>query len=59
MADNENIKPRVSFCMTTYKRPEILKATLGMISQQTFTDFEVIISDNDVDNSDDSHHSSL
>lgn len=39
--------PLVSFCFTTYKRPEYLKKTLRSILVQTFQDFEIIISDND------------
>jgi glycosyltransferase involved in cell wall biosynthesis len=41
--------PQVSFCMTTYKRGEILLDTLKSIQRQTVPDFEVIISDNDVE----------
>jgi len=44
-------KPWVSFCMSTYMRPGFLKHTLHSILQQTFTDFEVIVSDNDPQNS--------
>lgn len=39
--------PWVSFCISTYKRPEILYTQLLLISKQTFTCFEVIVSDND------------
>ena len=38
---------RVSFCMSTYKRPKFLEDQISCILQQTFTDFELIISDND------------
>lgn len=47
---NSNIKgntPWVTFCMTTYKRPGYLKQQIATILQQTFQDFNVIISDND------------
>ncbi len=44
-------KPWVSFCMSTYKRPVFLKQTLNSILRQTFTDFEIIVSDNDPENS--------
>jgi len=44
-----NNTPLVSFCMSTYKRGEILYETLMSIKRQTYTNFEVIISDNDVD----------
>jgi len=39
--------PWVTFCMTTYKRPEFLRNQLISLSKQTFTNFLVIISDND------------
>ena len=41
--------PLISFCLTTYKRGEILKNTLESIQRQDFDDYEVIVSDNDVD----------
>lgn len=41
-------QPWVTFCMTTYKRPEFLKQQLQSLAKQTFTDFQVIISDNDM-----------
>ena len=41
--------PWVSFCMSTYRRPALLKTQLSSILQQTFTNFEVVISDNDPD----------
>jgi len=44
-------KPWVSFCMSTYKRPVFLKHTLQSILAQTFSDFEVIVSDNDPERS--------
>lgn len=45
-----NVKlPWVSFCMSTYKRPTLLKKQLSIILEQTFGDFEVVISDNDPD----------
>jgi glycosyltransferase involved in cell wall biosynthesis len=43
--------PLLSFCLTTYKRGEILKHTLESIQRQDFEDFEVIVSDNDVEES--------
>jgi glycosyltransferase involved in cell wall biosynthesis len=39
--------PLVSFCVSTFKRGETLKETLQTIQRQTFSDFEVIVSDND------------
>lgn len=47
MADNTKPIPWVSFCMSTYKRPEFLQKQLQNIALQTFSNFEVIISDND------------
>ena len=40
-------KPFASFCFSTYKRPSYLKSTLESIRLQQFTDYEVIVSDND------------
>jgi|SRR5690348_13174705 len=42
-------KPWVTFCMTTYKRPEFLYNQLLSLQKQTFTNFKIIISDNDID----------
>lgn len=39
--------PWVSFCMSTYKRPAMLREQIHVILQQTFKDFEIVISDND------------
>ena len=41
-------QPWVTFCMTTYKRPDFLKNQLSELLKQTFTDFAIIIHDNDV-----------
>jgi len=43
--------PLVSFCFTTYKRKDFLKQTLKSILIQSFQDYEVIVSDNDPDQS--------
>jgi glycosyltransferase involved in cell wall biosynthesis len=43
----ERGQPWVSFCMTTYKRPEFLKEQLQTILKQSFQDFTIIVSDND------------
>jgi len=43
--------PKISFCFTTYKRSDILKSTLESIKIQTFSDYEVIVSDNDPEGS--------
>ncbi|MGH2553167.1 MAG: glycosyltransferase family 2 protein, partial [Chitinophagaceae bacterium] len=40
-------RPFVSFCFTTFQRPDFLKTTLQSILDQTCSDFEVIVSDND------------
>lgn len=39
--------PKVSFCFTTYKRHDYLRTTLESVKNQTISDFEVIVSDND------------
>ena len=44
-------KAWVSFCISTYKRPELLKQQLTLLLTQTFTDFNIIVSDNDPDSS--------
>lgn len=41
----------VSFCMSTYKRPVLLEKQLNFLLQQSFKDFEIVISDNDPDES--------
>lgn len=43
--------PKVSFCFTTYKRHDYLIDTLKSVQNQTFQDFEVIVSDNDPEQS--------
>jgi glycosyltransferase involved in cell wall biosynthesis len=43
--------PLVSFCFTTYKRHDYLKSTLESVRRQTFANFEVIVSDNDPEQS--------
>ena len=43
--------PFVSFCFTTYKRHNHLHSTLISIRNQTFDNYEVIVSDNDPDQS--------
>ena len=35
--------PKVSICIPTYKRPELLKVALDSCLAQTFKDFEVVI----------------
>ncbi|TXI35147.1 MAG: glycosyltransferase family 2 protein [Niabella sp.] len=39
----------VSFCVSTYKRPEILREQLKRILKQDYKHFEIIVSDNDPD----------
>jgi glycosyltransferase involved in cell wall biosynthesis len=43
--------PKVSICIPTYKQVEYLRKTLNSVREQTFTDYELIVSD---DSSDDS-----
>ena len=38
--------PRVSVCIPAYNRKDMLRATLWSVLQQSFRDFEVIVSDN-------------
>jgi glycosyltransferase involved in cell wall biosynthesis len=49
MQDKE--QPLVSFCMSTYKRPQMLKKQLELLLQQSYQNFEIIISDNDQEES--------
>jgi glycosyltransferase involved in cell wall biosynthesis len=51
MTKNSAPTPWISFCIATYKRQELLAKTLVSIQQQLVTDFEVIISDNDPEQS--------
>lgn len=46
---NEQIhaSPWASFCMSTYKRPQFLQTQVASLLQQTFINFEIVISDND------------
>jgi glycosyltransferase involved in cell wall biosynthesis len=39
--------PLVSFCMSTYKRPDILHRQLIQILKQEYSNYEIVISDND------------
>jgi glycosyltransferase involved in cell wall biosynthesis len=41
----------VSFCISTYKRPSLLQQQLALLLAQTFTDFHIVVSDNDVEGS--------
>ena len=43
--------PKVSICIPTYKQLEFLKRTLDSILQQTYKDYEVIVSDDTADDS--------
>lgn len=51
MPDPNNARPWVSFCMTTYRRTGFLRKALAEIKAQTFADFEVVVSDNDPEQS--------
>lgn len=44
-------RPKVSFCFTTFKRFDYLRKTLESVRDQTIHDFEVIVSDNDPEQS--------
>ena len=43
---NESNTPKISVVVTTYNRKELLKETIDSIINQTFTDFELIVVDN-------------
>jgi glycosyltransferase involved in cell wall biosynthesis len=43
--------PLISFCISTFKRKEYLEQTLQSIRLQTYSNFEVVVSDNDVEQS--------
>lgn len=43
--------PWATFCMTTYRRPDFLREQLRSLLKQTFTDFSIIVSDNDEEGS--------
>lgn len=45
----EEIRPWVTFCITTYKRPEHLRKQLQSLLEQSFPYFLIIISDNDIE----------
>jgi glycosyltransferase involved in cell wall biosynthesis len=47
MTANAPAVPWASFCIATYQRPARLAQVLTVIAAQSFTDFEVIVSDND------------
>jgi len=49
MYEKSEDKSWVTFCMSTYKRPVLLKNALETIAKQTFQHYEVVISDNDPD----------
>jgi glycosyltransferase involved in cell wall biosynthesis len=41
-----DVAPRVSVCIPAYNRRSLFRATLWSVLQQTFRDFEVVVSDN-------------
>jgi glycosyltransferase involved in cell wall biosynthesis len=41
--------PKVSICIPTYKRPDLLKVAIDSCLAQTFQDFEIVISDDSPD----------
>jgi FkbM family methyltransferase len=42
--------PKVSICIPAYKKPELMATCLESISNQTFTNYEVVITDDSPDN---------
>lgn len=49
MHEADNSSSWVSFCISTYKRPKFLEQQLRCLLEQTFNNFEIVISDNDPD----------
>lgn len=43
--------PKVSICIPAYKQPSLLRLALESVFIQTFTDFEIVITDDSPDNS--------
>ena len=43
--------PKVSICIPTYKQVEYLRKTLSSLKEQTFIDYELIVSDDSADDS--------
>jgi glycosyltransferase involved in cell wall biosynthesis len=52
MFSNDQVKPRVSIGVPTYKRPDSLRRTLRSIATQQFSSIEVIVGDNDAASTD-------
>jgi glycosyltransferase involved in cell wall biosynthesis len=42
--------PKVSICILTHKRADLLKVAIDSCLAQTFQDFEIVVSDNSPDN---------
>lgn len=51
MGEQRTMNPKVSICIPAYQRLENLEVLLNSIEDQTFRDFEVIITDDSPDNS--------
>ncbi len=51
MSETSTSAPLISFCLSTFKRGEILKSTLESIRRQSYVHYEVIVSDNDPEGS--------
>jgi glycosyltransferase involved in cell wall biosynthesis len=51
MLDINLALPWVSFCISTYKRPEFLSTQIALLLKQIEPNFEIVISDNDPDQS--------
>lgn len=51
MTQTDSSRPLVSFCFSTYKRGPVLRDTLASVRRQAISDYEVIVSDNDPEES--------
>jgi glycosyltransferase involved in cell wall biosynthesis len=49
MSEPTFYRPWASFCISTYKRPQLLLQQLKSLLQQNFKEFEIVVSDNDPD----------
>ena len=45
--DDSTLKPLISFCISTFNRETFLREQIQLLLKQTFTDFDIVISDND------------
>jgi len=49
MADTSDIRPLISVCIPTYKRPDLLELALQSVLQQNYTAIEILVSDDSPD----------